>query len=57
MVRHLLDEADRCRATQDARRDAAAEWGMSWLERRVHDDLAPTARSTSPQRDRDLSCG
>ena len=41
MGRHFLNEADRCRAAQNARRDAAAEWGMSWLERRVHDDLAP----------------
>ena len=27
--------------SEDARCDASAEWGMSWLERRVHDGLAP----------------
>jgi hypothetical protein len=31
IVRHLLNEADRCGATQDAGCDAAAELGMSDL--------------------------
>ena len=43
MGRHLLDEADRRRAAQNARRDGAAERRMSRLERRVH-DLAPIER-------------